>query len=180
MDFPLKWSNFELGAPPLGKPRPPGGQLPSWGREFGIAQLVNITIVWYANNYSHPQIDGKVNHHQISRDFLFHLFKGMTFHISMSFSYHKKLGSILYRLVLLVPSEISSERLVAPWGLAVECRFVDIGSSPFLARGRRRSWHCPGPRAKLQGQRQRFPGRVPYINPLICWCMPIMLTYVYC
>ena len=27
--------------------------------------------VW---NYSHPQIDGKVNHHQISRDLLFHLF----------------------------------------------------------------------------------------------------------
>ena len=24
--------------------------------------------------YSHPQIDGKVNHHQISRDLLFHLF----------------------------------------------------------------------------------------------------------
>ena len=26
------------------------------------------------NTYSHPQIDGKVNHHQISRDLLFHLF----------------------------------------------------------------------------------------------------------
>ena len=24
--------------------------------------------------YSNPQIDGKVNHHQISRDLLFHLF----------------------------------------------------------------------------------------------------------
>ena len=26
------------------------------------------------STYSHPQIDGKVNHHQISRDLLFHLF----------------------------------------------------------------------------------------------------------
>ena len=28
----------------------------------------------YSNIYSHPQIDGKVNHHWISRDFLSHLF----------------------------------------------------------------------------------------------------------
>ena len=30
-------------------------------------------IVWLYI-YSNPQIDGKVNHHQISRDLLFHLF----------------------------------------------------------------------------------------------------------
>ena len=29
---------------------------------------------WYIYIYSHPQIDGKVNHHQICRDLLFHLF----------------------------------------------------------------------------------------------------------
>ena len=35
-------------------------------------------IVWvktgYCNGIVNPQIDGKVNHHQIDRDLLFHLF----------------------------------------------------------------------------------------------------------
>ena len=34
----------------------------------------HIIEVIYICIYSHPQIDGKVNHHQISRDLLFHLF----------------------------------------------------------------------------------------------------------
>ena len=39
-----------------------------WLLEDIFPTQINIHI------YSHPQIDGKVNHHQISRDLLFHLF----------------------------------------------------------------------------------------------------------
>ena len=44
----------------------------------GIFQVRNIKkphpSLGLPYHYSHPQIDGKVNHHQISRDLLFHLF----------------------------------------------------------------------------------------------------------
>ena len=41
-----------------------------YGQHFQLKTLTNLTDY----KYSHPQIDGKVNHHQISRDLLFHLF----------------------------------------------------------------------------------------------------------
>ena len=37
----------------------------------GLWLYIPLTMLIH---YSHPQIDGKVNHHQISRDLLFHLF----------------------------------------------------------------------------------------------------------
>jgi hypothetical protein len=42
-----------------------------------IIYIVYIYII-YIYRESHPQIDGEVNHHQISRELLFHIYLGMT------------------------------------------------------------------------------------------------------
>ena len=44
-----------------------------WGLQDGAPKLQGLQTSSNIH-YSHPQIDGKVNNHQISRDLLFHLF----------------------------------------------------------------------------------------------------------
>ena len=73
-DSPIKFSTF-LPSFPLPTARGTSARGP-----LKIASLVDAVAfggIWRCEsvvNYSHPQIDGKVNHHQISRDLLFHLF----------------------------------------------------------------------------------------------------------
>jgi hypothetical protein len=46
----------------------------SYGSSSQFLVFREKLVVRFHVGYSHPQIDGKVNHHQISRDLLFHLF----------------------------------------------------------------------------------------------------------